>query len=447
MKPWSNTITRLNEAGSSITATILNCSKAASSLSYGLDIQARDIFSRLISSNAEEAVRNRAWFYLAKMLYLRGNVAAAAETISKISGTLPEDISQEYLYLAALINIKLGYNEEAENISRKFRKDSSYAPYLYFNLGVAFGKDHDAAHAVPNLKRSATYADGGNQLQRLADRSHMAIAHLDAESGSYDKAREQIGLVSTTGVYSNRALLEAGWISLNAGAYRDALAPLEILRQRSMAIPEVQEAALLVPHVFEKQKLPGRAAEGFIAAYDRYTSALDQLDRARTLLADADILELFVNNLYQLLGESDWFGTAPSVSLNPLSPFLLDLMADHSFQSVLKDLRDLYAIRNNLNGWKKRKDDFDVILDAHTRSADNRKRRVDIASDSDLISGYRKILAEYTLRSSTLDQEDRDRVQWILNDIEYEIDSAEPWLISSASRTRGLQTARIMESG
>jgi len=98
--------------------------KGGVSLSYGLDEQARDIFSDVIAANAPEEVQNRAWYYLAKMLYLRGDVSQAAVTLSNIHGSMPHEIDQEYRYLAALINIKLGYFEEATEISRSFDKNS-----------------------------------------------------------------------------------------------------------------------------------------------------------------------------------------------------------------------------------------------------------------------------------------------------------------------------------
>jgi len=398
--------------------------KGGVSLSYGLDMQAKEIFSRLIAENTPEEIQNRAWYYLAKMLYLRGDIERSATTLVNIRGAMPADIGQEYRYLAALINIKMGYYDEAEAISRSFDKDSSYAPYLYFNLGVAFGKQKDYRRAFNNLKKSTTYADGSNALNRLADRAYMATAYLYAEMHNLASAYDNIKHVSTSGVFSNRALLGTGWASVNNGSYEESLAPLTVLQQRSMSIPEVQEAVLLVPHVYEKLGLMGRAARGFISAYDRYSETLEQLSEARKTLKDTDVLELFVRNMDRLLGESDWFGTAPTVSVNSLSPFLIDMMSDHSFQSVLKDLRDLYAIRNNLNGWKRKRNDFEIIIAARSASPDAELRENNIENYSRRQSDLQKRYNDLTLRTASLDEDDKERVQWLLNDIHYEINSA-----------------------
>jgi tetratricopeptide (TPR) repeat protein len=398
--------------------------KGGVSLSYGLDEQAKDIFSDVITVNASEEVQNRAWYYLAKMLYLRGEISQSAVTLSNINGIMPHEIDQEYRYLAALVNIKLGYFEEAAEISSRFDKNSRYAPFLLFNLGVALGKQKDYSGAIKTLTKAAEYADDNSDLDRLTDRANMAIAYLYSEENKQDDAYNYINQVSTSGVFSNRALLGSGWTAVNNGDYRKALAPLSVLQARSMAIPEVQEAVLLVPHVYEKLELKGRAAEGFISAYDRYNDALEQLKHAREILKDADVLELFVRNLDDMLDDNDWFGTAPAVSLNSLSPFLIDLMSDHSFQSVLKDLRDLYAIRNNLNNWKQKRDDFDVMLNSRLVALGTRDRDERIKSVSRQQVELQQSFATLAERASLLDPDEQERVQWLLGDIQFDIQSA-----------------------
>jgi tetratricopeptide (TPR) repeat protein len=399
--------------------------KGGVSLSYGLDQQAKSIFSQLIAQNTSPAVQNRAWFYLAKMMYLRGEIDSSATTLANIQGKIPKDIDQEYRYLGALANIKLGRFDQAESISSSFDKNSSYAPFLYFNLGVALGKQHSYASAIANLEKAASYRNRSQELDRLADRANMAIAYLYDEKGDSANAYRQTKLVHTTGIFSNRALLGSAWASVNNDLFREALAPLTVLQERSMAVPEVQEAVLLLPYVYEKLGLIGRAADGFIKAYDRYTESLAQIDRAKETLRDADVLELFVRNMDDVLDESDWFGTAPSISLNSLSPFLLDLMSDHSFQSVLKDLRDLYAIRNNLEAWKRKRADFKVILNARSASFGAEAIPPDATSYIELNAENQEKHDALELRASSLSSEDRERVQWLLDDIQFGIDVAD----------------------
>jgi len=398
--------------------------KGGVSLSYGLDRQARDIFSALIAENTTQETQNRAWYFLAKMLYQRGDVSRAAENLNQIHGQVPTDIEQEYRYLATLVNIKLGQFDAAEAISKSFDKNSNYAPYLYFNLGVALGHKGQYERAIKNLQRVTDFVDENESSRRLADRAHMAIAFLLAEQNQFAQAYQQIRNVSVKGVYSNRALLGSGWASVNGQDYREALAPLTVLQNRSIAIPEVQEAVLLVPHVYEKLGVKGRAARGFISAYDRYGDALTQVSSARETLKEADVLELFVKNLDEMLGDSDWFGTAPAVSLNSLSPFLFELMSDHSFQSVLKELRDLYAIRNNLKEWKQKRDDFNLILSVRTRANGTAASKPDLDAYSEQRVALDAKAGSLRDRIQALNEDDRQRLTWLLDEIQDDLSAS-----------------------
>ena len=64
-------------------------------LSYGLHREAGEIFAQLIERGASPAVRDRAWFYLAKIRYQRGFLAEAEEAIARIENHLPADLDEE----------------------------------------------------------------------------------------------------------------------------------------------------------------------------------------------------------------------------------------------------------------------------------------------------------------------------------------------------------------
>ncbi|OZG74378.1 hypothetical protein BTA51_05040 [Hahella sp. CCB-MM4] len=395
--------------------------KGGVSLSYGLDVQAEDIFTRVVEGNVSEQARNRAWFYLGKMQYLRGDTNRAAANLANINGRLPEEIDPEYRYLAALVNIKLGYFNVSDTIVDGFDESSSYAPYFYFNLGIAFGKHAEIDRSVNSLKKVIAYNGASEELSRLSDRAYMALSFLYAQNDDLADSKLQLEQVKSHGAYSNRGLLGASWLAVNKGDFKEALAPLNTLVTRSIALPEVQEAILLRPYVYEKLNLNGRAAMGFIEADTQYGDALDWIKSARVSLKQADMMELFVRNLDKVLGESDWFGQAPSVSLNKLSPFLVELMSDHSFQSVLKDLRDLYAIRNNLRQWKARRSDFEVILRARAGGLKGHQSTQQFSQASQQAAEANAKAKALANRVSSLSPQDRQKVQWVLDDLNYEL--------------------------
>ena len=99
-------------------------------------------------------------------------------------------------------------------------------------------------------------------------------------------------------------------------------------------------------------------------------------------------------------------------------------MSDHSFQSVLKDLRDLYAIRNNLNSWKRKRDDFDVILKSRSVSLDTATRKQNVKTYSLQQSELEGAYTGLVQRMAGLNKEDQKRAQWQLSDLKFDIDCA-----------------------
>ena len=110
--------------------------KGGMMLSYGMADSSEIIFDELLSGEAEEATRNKAWYYLAKLYYQKGEPARASQQLLNIVGDVPEDIHSEYHYLASLINIQGKHLGQAESIIGEVLKDSSYEPYLLYNLAI-----------------------------------------------------------------------------------------------------------------------------------------------------------------------------------------------------------------------------------------------------------------------------------------------------------------------
>src|SRR5664279_1894422 len=78
--------------------------------SYGLTREAGEIFSHLIERGATPAVRDRAWFYLAKIRYQRGYLPEAEAAIARVENHLPPDLEEERaLLLANLLMARQDY--------------------------------------------------------------------------------------------------------------------------------------------------------------------------------------------------------------------------------------------------------------------------------------------------------------------------------------------------
>ncbi len=70
-------------------------------LSYGLHREAGEVFARLIERGAAPPVRDRAWYYLAKIRFQRGRLSEAEDALARIEPPLPGDLEEDRALLQA----------------------------------------------------------------------------------------------------------------------------------------------------------------------------------------------------------------------------------------------------------------------------------------------------------------------------------------------------------
>ena len=70
-------------------------------LSYGHHLRAAEIFEQLLANNVNPAIRDRTWFFLAKIWQQRGYLAESAQALQNIEGTLPGSMEAERSMLQA----------------------------------------------------------------------------------------------------------------------------------------------------------------------------------------------------------------------------------------------------------------------------------------------------------------------------------------------------------
>ena len=348
-----------NEMAASSDAQVL---KGGIMLSYGMADHSKVIFDQLLAGRADEAARNRAWYYLAKLYYQKGELGRASMELQNIKGDIPTDIHSQYHYLATLINIQGSHLEQAESIIGGVMQDSSYEPYLLYNLAVGKIKAGDSVGGSHDLLRVTQYANGKDELEVISDRARHGLAKLAMSQNQLPSAWSYLQNIRTTGLYSSRALLSYGWAAINTKQYEQAIPALIMLDQRSIAIPEVQETKVLLPHLYESQGSSRKALRGFLLAERSFKQGISDVESARQIIEKQDVPEEFVNNLEMMVQESDWYTKQPDINYQKLTPFLVDLMASNVFQTTLKELGDLYALRRNLLHWRTKTENHLLVL-------------------------------------------------------------------------------------
>ncbi len=330
-------------------------------LSYGLHRDAEVIFTRLAEQGTTPAMRDRAWYTLAKIRWQRGLGADAASALAKVAAPLPGGLQEERQLLDAQLRIAAADYAGAANVLGALAADTKGTPYARFNLGVALVRTGDLARGGQWLAGLGKMPAADEEQRSLRDKANLALGFGALQDDQPALAREHLQRVRLHGPYANKALLGFGWAAAKLEQPGLALVPWQELSTRDASDPAVLEARLAVPYAYAELKAYGQAHEGYrqaIAAYDREIDALDQTIVAVRVgkLVDA----LLDRNPGADLG---WLWKAETVPDIPHPSQLAPLLASHAFQEALKDQRDLRFLLANLQRWADDLGSFGDMLD------------------------------------------------------------------------------------
>lgn len=318
-------------------------------LSYGMHKEAGRVFAQLIERGAPPPVRDRAWYYLAKIRWQRGLVAEAADALVRIEKNLPADLEEDRQLLAANVMMARGQYREATELLKAVPDSSGAVHYARFNLGVAMIRGGQAVDGGSVLAAVGELKSDSEELRSLRDRANVAMGFSSLQLGNTELARRYLERVRLEGLLSNKALLGFGWAAAEQKRFSTALVPWNELARRDPSDPAVLEARLAVPYAYAElgaQKQAVALYQDALAAFDKENAAIDASIAA---IRDGRLLEgLLQKNPGEEMG---WFwniGDLPDMPhIGPLAPIL----AQHEFQEAFKNYRDLVFLGSNLREW------------------------------------------------------------------------------------------------
>jgi hypothetical protein len=367
-------------------------------LSLGQHREAREIFERLLADAATPAeVRDRAWFYLGKVLYAAGLFDESDRALRQAGTTLGEDLDAErHLLIAQGLLYRERYDQAIAELSN-WQGPRYWLAYGQFNLGVALVRAGEPARGLALLDAVGQLETQWPELMALRDKANLAIGYAKLQAGEPAAARLALERVRLSGPQSSKALLGAGWADAAAKQYRAALAPWQELQGRSLLDAAVQESYLAVPYAYAELGAMAQAVEYYeraIAAYDAERARIGEsigAIRSGELLAAA--MEAGGD------GREGWFAQLATLPDSPESRYLYHLLAGNEFQEGLKNYRALDAMGKNLAAWQQSVGAFADMVEARQQAfrqklpaADARLATVDVAT----INGRRDALqAEY----------------------------------------------------
>ncbi|WP_210330287.1 lipopolysaccharide assembly protein LapB [Aliikangiella sp. G2MR2-5] len=389
-------------------------------LSFGLADQSKKIFDRALKENAEPIVRNRVWYYLANLYYHKSNQEKAFEALNNIQGQLPSDLHSEYHYLATLVENPANHLQK-ETLLNSVDSESHYYPYILFNMAIQFLRGGDPVKASELLQKVTAYSEVNSEFANLADRAKHGLAQLFLQQGQNQAAWLFLTSIRTTGLYSNRALLTYAWTAIKLKQFQDAVAALEILNTRSIAMPEVQEAKVLLAHLYEQEGAKRKALKANLMAIEDFEKGISQVAEARRIIAKREVPKEFVLNLEAIIQDSDWFGTQPTVDYAKLTPFMVDLTASKVMNETLKELSELYSIQRNLQNWQFQTRQHQLIIQNVKKKQFSDSEKVVIESARRLKEQLEEQKTDLRLHSLTLSKSDRKKLQALVENTEQQL--------------------------
>jgi len=344
-------------------------------LSYGHHLRAAEIFERLLADNANPAIRDRTWFFLAKIWQQRGYLAESQNALDHIQGELPDSMQAERHMLQAQLLINQGDYNRAIELLQGWSGRTEWASYARFNLGVAMvrsGRVDDAVSILDDLGNMKPYNE---ELNSLRDKANLALGFALIQGRQPHAAKAALQRVRLEGPFSNKALLGVGWADAELNSYRRALVPWMELRSRDLLDSAVQESMLAIPFAMAKLDSISQAADHYLNAVEAYYEETNRIDQAIERIESGT---LFAELLQQdTPARGGWFWRLQDLPEVTESRYLFHLLATNKFQEGLKNYRDLSYLSENLQQWQESIEVYSNMLDTRKLAYIQRLPRVE----------------------------------------------------------------------
>src|SRR6185503_18774228 len=115
------------------------------------------------------------------------------------------------------------------------------------NLGIALLQESRTREAIEQFDKAGRLPASDDAGLAIRDKSNLVLGSMLFEAGEFERAKQSLNRILLDGLFSNQALLRAGWTEASAGQYERALVPWNILVEREPTDGAVQEAMLAVP--------------------------------------------------------------------------------------------------------------------------------------------------------------------------------------------------------
>lgn len=358
------------------------------SLAFGMQNHAESVFNVILQDQRRPlAVRDAAWFYLGKLHYIRGEFSAAEQSFARVSENFKPALRAQMQALQ--FNIRIRNNNYADVTPKDVKDLRSWNPYALYNLGAAHARAGNFKHAQEFFAELADIdisdlPSRKKEQWALQDKAYTAMGYSYLAEKKYRAAINEFTKVRLEGPFANQALLGYGWAAVAQEEYHVALKPWQVLRQRSLMQPAVQESLLAIPYAYEKLHAQGEAVAAYQTAEELLAREIQLIRDMRATLTQGELLTLVgseavsqndANKILRGDGTAEgaptavitddgqnWLKLDRTSVVKTRSAYLKELFAKTRFQTSVLDLRDLLRMQKLLQQWQPKLDAYRELL-------------------------------------------------------------------------------------
>jgi tetratricopeptide (TPR) repeat protein len=257
---------------------------------------------------------------------------------------------------------------DAVKVLQQVQSDPDLTGFVAYNLGIALFQDGRTKEAIEQLDKAGRLPPSDAAGLAIRDKSNLVLGSMLFEAGDFERAKQSLDRVRLEGLYSNQALLRAGFSEAQVQKYDRALVPWNILVEREPTDAAVQEAMLAVPHAYASLNLHGRAAVMYGRALDQYSKQIERVDASIASIREGRFLKALVRE--ESRQDQTWVIRLRTLPDAPETYYLMDLMASHDFQTALHNYLDLEDLQSRLIAWKTSLDAFEDIIKLRAQNYD-----------------------------------------------------------------------------
>ncbi len=346
-------------------------------LSYGHHLEAAAIFEKMLADNVSTEIRNRTWFFLAKIWYQRGYFDKAQQALGYVEGELPKNLQREALMLQSQMLIDAGEYDRAIAILQNWKGKTEWASYAKFNIGVALVRSGRVDEARKLLDDLGNLNPFNEELAALRDKANLAMGYALLQGGQAAAAKIPLQRVRLEGPFSNKALLGVGWADAELGNFQRALVPWMELRGRDLLDSAVQESMLAIPYAMAKLDSMGQAADHYLNAIEAFHEESNRLDSTIAHIESGEIFDEFLTT--DPSENNGWYWQLEQLPEGLEARYLFHILATHEFQEGIKNYRDLNYLHRNLDVWQGSVEVYENMLETRKQAYDERLPRVEEA--------------------------------------------------------------------